>query len=88
MKSFTELCFEQSDAGAVAQYMDDQMGEETLIKIFGAKPITYALIAFNHCMNYDSDYENLYANLIFHRPIKQEDFDNLISNLFEIEDNE
>lgn len=88
MKNFTELCFEQSDAGAIAQYMDDQMGEGALVKIFGATPLSYGLIAMNQSLLLEYDYELLYPVLIDKKPRTQEEFDNLFTNLFEIEDND
>ena len=82
MKSFTELCLEDTYVGAVAAYMDDMIGEEELVTMFGNNPVVYGLIAMNQSLNLDYDYENLYANLIHHKPTVQEDFDNLLIQLF------
>lgn len=88
MKSFTELCFEDTYAGLVAGYMDEMRSEEELVETLGATPVVYGLIAMNQSLCLDYDYELLYAELIEKKPITQEDFDNLFTNLFEIEDND
>jgi hypothetical protein len=82
IKNFTELSLEQTDAGAVAQYMDEQMGEETLIKIFGCKSLTYGLIALNKCLELDLNYELVYPFLIANKPTTQEEIDEIFSKLF------
>lgn len=82
IKNFTELTFEKTQAGAIAQYMDEQMGEAKLVKIFGCKAMTYGLIALNKSLELDLNYEDVYPILIAKKPTEQNEFDNIFDELF------